>query len=98
MGLVYSASSSGPPAAEGYFAGGRFTLLAVLVLLQRRVTLPRWDPLTGRRASLAALALSSNTKDALSSSILLTGKPYHESFFYLKTISMQTLRLRKFNL
>jgi hypothetical protein len=58
-----------------------FTLLAVLVLLQRRVTLPRWDPLTGRRASLAALALSSNTKDALSSSILLTGKLYYEIFF-----------------
>jgi hypothetical protein len=39
--LVYSASSSGPPTAESYFAGGRFTLLAVLVLLQRRVTLPQ---------------------------------------------------------
>jgi hypothetical protein len=63
-GLVYSASSSGPPAAEGFFAAvgrfysasssvppvaegffaavGWFILLAVLVLLQRRVTLPRW--------------------------------------------------------
>jgi hypothetical protein len=41
--FVYSASSSGPPAAEGYFAEVcRFSLLAVLVLLQRRVALPRW--------------------------------------------------------
>ncbi len=39
LGLVYSASSSGPSAAEGYFAGVGFTLLAVLVLLQQRVTL-----------------------------------------------------------
>ncbi len=37
-GFVYSASSSGP-AGEVYFAGGRFTPLAVLVLLQWRVTL-----------------------------------------------------------
>jgi hypothetical protein len=37
--FVYSASSSGFPAVEGYFAEGWFTLLAVLVLLQRRVTL-----------------------------------------------------------
>jgi hypothetical protein len=36
--LIYSASSSGPPAAEGYFARGWFTLLAILVLLQRKVT------------------------------------------------------------
>jgi hypothetical protein len=39
--LVYSANSSNPPAVEGYFAAGWFTLLAVLVLLQRRVTLLR---------------------------------------------------------
>ncbi len=39
VGYVYSASSSGPPVAEGYFAGCLFTLLAVLVLLQWRVTL-----------------------------------------------------------
>jgi hypothetical protein len=42
MGVGYSASSYGPPAVEGYFAGGCFSLLAVLVLLQRRVTLLRW--------------------------------------------------------
>jgi hypothetical protein len=36
--LVYFASSSGPPAADVNFAGGCFTLLAVLILLQRRVT------------------------------------------------------------
>ncbi len=40
VGYVYSASSFGPPAAEGYFSAvGRFILPAVLVLLQRRVTL-----------------------------------------------------------
>ncbi len=37
--MVYSSSSFGPPAAEGYVAGDCFTLLAVLVLLQQKITL-----------------------------------------------------------
>jgi hypothetical protein len=40
--FVYSAGSSGPPAVEGYVAGDCFALLAVLVLLQGKVTLPWW--------------------------------------------------------
>ncbi len=60
-GVVCSAGTSGPPVAEVYFARGRFSLLAVLVLLQRRVS----GYFAGGRFTLLAVLVLLQRRDTL---------------------------------